>query len=143
MRITIVEEINECYRIIYLLTLQNNEISYDAIHHSRRNDSEDTWGDEWLWKYKDNILKAWQKLEDKYELDYADHDREEEEQKIAEKYNPCMNKTKDGFPYYSGTSFSQLDDHKIPMSVEKLKAKIEEYFKNLLNSWDLSKICEE
>lgn len=126
--IEIKHELSETYREIYVFDVLPTFVIYRGIYYSHRNDRFDIWGDEWADVYGKDEGDAKQKCISKYQQCFFDEiprSCQLEWEAIGNKYNPVLNKTKDGKSYYSG----QMGGLTLPtpkLSVEELRQKIKE-----------------
>jgi len=130
MKIEIIYEISPTYREIYEFEICMKRVKYVGIYYSRRNDEDDLWGDLWSATHKEKRTAEEKVVEDKHEnycsCEYCRYcrDFDQEMAKIRIKYNPIENKTKEGKPYYSGTSFGGEKGPEIKMPIKELKTAI-------------------
>ena len=104
---------------------------YIGCMESCRNNKDDIWGHEWRKKYSKEYEKEKEELYKGLAKKYPYMDEEEFEEcyefkKLYNKYNPVMNKTISGEPYYSGCHFGLNipDEYKLKISIEEIKKEI-------------------
>jgi hypothetical protein len=144
MSITIEHKVDETHMEIYEFDKSGNIYYYSGIMFSNRNDENDIWGHEWpnnkeLQEKKEEEIMVLAREEgyssaSSFEYDVWNFDSfyhyTFKLMEIAEKYNPCCNKTKSGEPYYYGCSWGSYDDSdykkKNPpkISVDKIREEI-------------------
>lgn len=123
MTIKVKHTISDTEREIYVFEDCSDCFRYMGIYYSRRNDANDLFGDEWEEFYKEEREKALKEFED-YDDDYYNFNTEIEKKikEIKNKYNPIVNKTKFGKPYYSGQYGGKLPAPKL--TEQEIKDKI-------------------
>ena len=139
MEVKIKYEISPTEREIYHFRITNgNVIEYTGIGVAYRNDENDIWGDEWSQYYAgkkkkelDEVNKEYREYDgyDYYELPYEFTSKLE---KINSKYNPVMNKTNFGKPYYSGSHSSNNPTPKLTEStiLQLIKEEVDKLLTN-------------
>jgi hypothetical protein len=124
MNITIKHDISPTYREIYKFACLGDRWVYTGIYYSRRNSADDLFGDEWGEFYAPNLKKDLAEREEIIYDEYQSLGYSETEQKIKDKYNPVVNHTSAGEPYYNGTYSNKLPTPKLDK--QQIKKKIME-----------------
>jgi hypothetical protein len=139
MKIQIRHKISETYEEIYEFSMRSNSIKYCAIWQSRRDDENDVWGYDWSSHYekeKEEMIQALFKklgIEDITEIEDWDY---EDVSAIKSRFNPVMQRTKEGKPRLGGmfsARLKQIDPPKIPEKelIEMIKQEIMKKFETI------------
>lgn len=113
MRVTVIHELSVNERELYEFEVGNHTISYVGFYRSRRNNAEDTWGDEWNLKFGEKQAaeeKEFQRQHPEWDFfwswDEIPFSIMQKYLHISQKYNPVMQRTSYeggfGFPYLVG-----------------------------------------
>ena len=112
MKVDIQHIIDQTSKEIYSFAKIGDYWHYTGISYSNRNDSSDTWGDQWYKKFEKQQESEYNEVAQRhgydsyYELwDHEDVLADCDIQRVSDKYNPVCNKTKDGRTYLCGTSW--------------------------------------
>lgn len=135
-RVSVEHIIDDTSKEIYEFEKHGNYWVYVAMYQAHRNDKDDVWGDEWNTAYefdeRDELDEVSRRLGyDDYdnlleEHNYSDY-LPEELKEVIDKFNPVIQKTIHGKPYYGGCSWgygSRKEKYSPKMSEKDIVAEI-------------------